>query len=119
MKTGMKTHIVKHVFLGLAMIAGLSVIIMLLWNLLIPAIFGMPAINLWQALGLFILARLFFGDIMGGKFRMGMGMHSHNNPVREKWMKMTDEERKEFISHRHHHGHGYDFFKTEEPEKES
>ena len=117
MKQDMKTHIIKHVFLGLVIIAGLSVIIMLLWNMLIPVIFGMSAINLWQALGLFILARLFFGE--GSKFRIDRGVHSYNNPVREKWMKMSEEERKEFIRHRHHHGHGYDFFKTEEPEKES
>ncbi len=117
----MKTHIIQHVFLGLAIIAGLGVIIMLLWNLLIPAVFGITAINFWQALGLFILARLFFGEIMGRKFKMGMGMHSHHNPVREKWTQMTAEERKEFIQHRHHHGHwhGYDFTNTEEPEKES
>lgn len=117
----MKTHIIKHIILALAIVAGLSVIVMLLWNLLIPSIFGITAINLWQALGLFILARLFFGSIMGNRFRMGMGMHSQHNPVREKWTQMTAEERKEFIRHRHHHGHGheYDFPNTEEPEKES
>jgi hypothetical protein len=98
------------------MIGGLSVIVMLLWNLLIPTIFGITAINFWQALGLFILARLLLGG-MSGRFLMGQGMHSHHNPVREKWMTMTSEERKEFIRRRHHHGHH--FFNTEEPEKES
>jgi len=112
----MKTHVIKRISFVFVMIGGLSVIVMLLWNLLIPTIFGITAINFWQALGLFILARLLLGG-MSGRFLMGQGMHSHHNPVREKWMTMTSEERKEFIRRRHHHGHH--FFNTEEPEKES
>jgi hypothetical protein len=114
----MKIHIIKHISFGLVMIGALCAIVMFLWNLLIPSIFGLTAINFWQALGLFILARLLLGG-MGGRFMLGRGMHSHHNPVREKWMKMTDEERKEFIRRRHPHGHRVDFFHTEEPEKES
>lgn len=32
-----------------------------LWNLLIPGIFGLPAIGFWQALGLLVLGRLLVG----------------------------------------------------------
>ena len=115
----MKFHIIKRIALMLAMILGFSIIIMVLWNLLVPAIFRLAFINFWQALGLFVLARLLFGGI-GGRF-MGMGMHSHHNAIREKWMKMTPEERKEFVHHRHHHGYDFrsDFFNAEKPEKES
>ena len=44
----------------------------------------------------------------GGRF--------HKNPIREKWMKMTPEERKEFIRNHHHfhHGFGDGFFKEEQ-----
>ena|SRR5258705_3142889 len=33
----------------------------LLWNGLMPAIFGLPPIRFWQALGLLALARILFG----------------------------------------------------------
>jgi hypothetical protein len=40
--------------------------IMLLWNWLMPQIFGLGEITYWQAVGIFILARLIFGFGMGG-----------------------------------------------------
>jgi len=39
---------------------------MTLWNILMPMIFNLPALSFWQALGLFILARILFG--FGGDF---------------------------------------------------
>lgn len=36
-------------------------ITMLLWNWLVPAIFGLGTITFWQALGLIILTNLIFG----------------------------------------------------------
>ena len=36
-------------------------IIMLLWNATIAEIFGVSTISFWQAIGLFFLAKLFFG----------------------------------------------------------
>jgi hypothetical protein len=98
-------HFFKHVIVGLAIVAGFSAVVMLLWNALVPAIFGPAVINFWQALGLLALARLLFGGL-GGMFRgsaRGGDMHSHHNSIREKWMKMTPEERKEFINKRHEH----------------
>lgn len=71
--------------------------IMLLWNWLMPEIFGLTTINFWQALGLFILSRILFSG-MGGKG----GKHSHHggHKGREKWKNMTPEERKEWFSKR-------------------
>ena len=37
-------------------------VVMLLWNWLMPAIFGLTIIKFWQAVGLVILARIFFGN---------------------------------------------------------
>ncbi len=95
------------VFLAIA--ALLSAAVMLLWNWLMPALFGLIVINFWQALGLLVLARILFGSFGHGRKgrhgRMMHGMHG-NNPLREKWMKMTDEERKEFIKRRRAHFHG-------------
>ncbi|MDR0546572.1 MAG: hypothetical protein LBG77_03170, partial [Dysgonamonadaceae bacterium] len=97
-------------------------VLMLLWNWLVPGIFGWAAINYWQALGLWALARILFGSGVGRHW-MRTGMHHHHfNPIREKWMKMSDEERKEFLKkHRHCHPFGRacreDFFQQDEPAK--
>jgi hypothetical protein len=85
-------------------IAVFGVVVMLLWNALIPGIFGLAAIGFWQALGLLILARILFGGF--GRRKMFEGP---DNPIREKWMKMSPEERKEFINKRREHFHGGPF----------
>ncbi|MDR2868479.1 MAG: hypothetical protein LBV46_02935, partial [Bacteroidales bacterium] len=56
---------VWHVLLGAAIVAGFSAVMMLLWNALIPAIFGLVCINFWQALGLLVLGRMLFGGFRG------------------------------------------------------
>ena len=33
----------------------------LLWNWLLPPLFGWPAVSFWQALGLLVLSRILFG----------------------------------------------------------
>lgn len=67
-------------------------IVMLLWNWLIPVIFGFKAISYIQALGLFLLSRILLGS-----FGFGNKKPSFGNPAfREKMMNMTDEERQQF-----------------------
>jgi hypothetical protein len=125
----MKTHLFKHVILGSAVIAGFGAVVMLLWNVLVPDIFGLAVINFWQALGLLALSRLLFSGV--GRGMTDARMYRHHNPIHEKWEKMTPEERKEFISkrhkffHRHLSGrHGFwdegsfDFDTNDEPKKE-
>jgi hypothetical protein len=94
---------VAGVLIMLAMLAVFGLGVMLLWNALLPGIFGLPALNYWQAAGLLLLSRILFGGFGGGRF-MPRGWYSkderlfrHGNPLREKWMNMTDEERKAFI----------------------
>jgi hypothetical protein len=120
------SHVVGHLLLGLAAIAGFGAAVLLLWNVLLPPIFGVAAINFWQAVGLLALCRILFGSFggFGGRHWMSHAhAHFHDNPIREKWMKMTPEERKEFIKKRHHFNHGFDFsfrhdfFDNEESEK--
>ncbi|MEM8508706.1 MAG: hypothetical protein AAF717_12790 [Bacteroidota bacterium] len=41
-------------------------VVMWLWNWLIPDLFGVPTLNYWQAVGLLLLAKLFFGFGNGG-----------------------------------------------------
>ncbi len=51
-------------FTGFALLFGFA--IMWLWNWLMPYVFGLPTINYWQAVGIFILFKLLFGGCGGG-----------------------------------------------------
>jgi hypothetical protein len=91
---------------GIVVFAGFGAIVMLLWNCLLPAIFKIATINYWQALGILALSKILFGNC-------GFGKHHHahkgfHDSLREKWMKMSDEERKEFLMHRRHFCFGHD-----------
>ena len=106
------SKIFRFRFLGilmfLGMIAAFSVAAMFLWNVLMPQIFGLPALSYWQAAGLVILARILFGGLGSGHFGSygGRGGFHHGNPFREKWMNMTDDERVEFArTHRGFRNH--------------
>ena len=101
----MKGHgwIWRHIFLipGAAVfIAALGCAVMLLWNALLPRIAGLGSVNFWEAAGLLILGRILFGGPGGMICR-----HGHKNPFKEKWLHMSDEERREFVAQFHgfHH----------------
>jgi len=112
--------IFKFRFLGivafLAMIAIFSVAAMFLWNALMPNIFGLPVLNYWQTAGLVILARILFGGLsgLGHLGQRGHGgyerLFRNGNPLREKWLNMSDDERKEFLRSRGDFSHFHDFF---------
>jgi len=67
-------------------IAGL--VVMALWNWLVPALFGGHAIDFWQALGLLVLARV----LVGGLRRGGHPGHWRGR-FAARWADMSDEER--------------------------
>lgn len=103
----MRRNGLKMFLFGIVIAALFGVLVMVLWNLIVPAVFDLPAINFWQASGLFILGRLFFGNFGPGKMMMhGRMGHMHENPMHEKWRKMTPEQREEFINKRRRFGGG-------------
>jgi hypothetical protein len=51
--------------------------VMLLWNWLMPPIFGLGQITYWQAFGIVILAKLLFGALGGGRHGPGRGPLRH------------------------------------------
>jgi hypothetical protein len=57
--------IVGVVLLGIIAVAVLAIVfgvfVKWLWNALMPEIFGLPEIGYWQAVGLAVLAHIFFG----------------------------------------------------------
>lgn len=57
--------IIGMVILGIAVSILLGFVIMWLWNWLMPSIFGLGSITYWQAVGIFILAKIIFGGISG------------------------------------------------------
>lgn len=89
----MRRHWLAHglKFLAFAVIAiGIvGAAVMALWNWLAPDLFGGHAIGFWQALGLFVLARVLVGGLRG---RGGHGMHWRHR-MSERWASMSDEER--------------------------
>jgi hypothetical protein len=101
-------------------IAAFGAVFMLLWNWLMPVIFGLVTVNFWQALGLLVLARLLFGSISNGFWKRGI-MHDRESSIHKKWMQMTPEQRKEFVNKRRQFGFGRpfgrDYFGAEEQEQ--
>jgi hypothetical protein len=113
----MKKHILIHALFGLAVAAIFSAAVMLLWNWLMPALFNFKIINLWQALGLLALSRILFGGMINNRREKYKYWH-HNNHLRNKFMKMSSEERKDFIKDKFlKHGFNCDFFQQNESEK--
>ena len=67
-------------------------VVMLLWNGLMPAIFGLPQVTFWQALGLLALSRILFG---GSGWRGHARSHVRRQ-VGERCGRMSTEERERF-----------------------
>jgi len=81
----------RFVFIPVAIAAFLSLIslvVMTLWNNLLPEIMNVSTITFWQAMGIFILSKILFGFGKGGK--MGPGW------MKNKCKDMTPEEREKF-----------------------
>ena len=64
-------------------------IVMLLWNWLVPALFGWHTLTFWQALALLALCRILFGR-WGGH---GMARSNARRRMKDRWQSMTPEER--------------------------
>nr|WKN39200.1 hypothetical protein K4G66_10875 [Tunicatimonas sp. TK19036] len=90
--------IFKVVVMATLAILALSAVVMLLWNWLIPRLLSGPTISLWEAMGLLILSRILFGNFGRGQWG-GAAMarkRTWERKFKEKWEKMTPEEREQF-----------------------
>jgi hypothetical protein len=67
-------------------------LVMLLWNWLAPALFGLQLITFWQAVGLLALCRILFGGFGLG----GGGSHRSRRHTRGRWEELTPEEQARF-----------------------
>jgi hypothetical protein len=68
-------------------------LVMLLWNWLLPTLFGWRQITFWQALGLLALCRILFG---GFGLRGGGPRTNIRRRMAERWEHMTPEEREKY-----------------------
>jgi hypothetical protein len=81
------------VFGSLAALA-IGVLVMFLWNAILPELLGVKEISYWQSVGLLVLCRILFGSFgpKGGRPR-----HMGPSPLlRAKFMNMSEEEKKAF-----------------------
>jgi hypothetical protein len=77
--------------LVVAMIAVLGLVVMNLWNWVVPGLFAdAHAIDYWRALGLLVLCRILFGGFRGRGGCRGRQWH--------RWQHMTPEEREQLRS---------------------
>ena len=70
-------------------------IVMLLWNAILPTAVHAGELSYWQAVGLLILTRILFVGF-GGKRFGGPGGFKERMYWKEKWSKMSDEEKLKF-----------------------
>jgi hypothetical protein len=83
---------VKIALFGIVAVTIVSFVVMGLWNILMPGIFGVRAISFWQALGLLVLSKILFG---GFRPYRGGGPRWRRR-LTERWEQMTPEEREKF-----------------------
>ena len=80
-------------FLGMLLFAAIGgELVKLLWNWLLPTLFGWRPITFWQAVGILALCRILFG-----RSGIGRGVRSRSGRrMAERWQRMTPEEREQF-----------------------
>jgi hypothetical protein len=67
-------------------------VVRLLWNWLLPSLFGWPRISFWQALGILALCRILFGGLGGH----GSGRSGLRRRMEERNAHLTPEEQERF-----------------------
>ena len=97
----MKRHwgigVFKFLLLVAIVLAGFGQAVLQLWNLLMPAIFGLPRLGYWQAVGLMALSWILFGGLRGfGMIRGGGHRRDWRRGLRQRWAAMSPAEREEF-----------------------
>ncbi len=88
--------VLKFLALFIVAIVLFGGVVMALWNAILPAVLGVKAITFLQALGILALSKILFGGFgRRGGWQGGRG-HQWRNNMKEKWSKMTPEEREKF-----------------------
>jgi len=85
--------IIPAAIIGMALFIAIGgEVVMLLWNWLLPGLFGWRTLGFWQAVGILALCRILFGSHgFRGPRSSGAGPR-----MVERWGRMTPEEREKF-----------------------
>jgi len=115
----------KFFAFGLVFIPLVSLAVMGLWNALLPAIFGLPAIGFGQALGLLVLSRLLFGGFGRGGWRGPRGYEwrqdgpgNWKQKMEERWKNLTPDQREQMRQRWESRCGGRGPWRREEPRSE-
>ena len=90
MSRHMHRHGPKMIFGIFALLAVFSLIVMLLWNAVMPSLVGVGSLNYLRAVGLLALCRILFGNL-------DMGFRGRR--MREHFRSMSPEHREAFVRH--------------------
>jgi Ca2+/H+ antiporter, TMEM165/GDT1 family len=81
---------------GIIAILVFGLVVMSLWNAILPAVIGVKAITFIQALGILLLSKILFGGFGGGRHRGGWRNKGKWMEMKDKFAGMTPEEREKF-----------------------
>ena len=73
-----------------------GLIVMGLWNAILPQVLNVTPINLGQAIGLLVLSKILFSGFRYGGGWGGPRRSKWKQQMQEKWINMTPEEREKF-----------------------
>ncbi len=93
-----RRSLMKALWIGpiaLVVVAVFCLVVMALWNWLVPDVFGGRTITFWQAVGLMVLSRFLLGRFHG---RPAWSSHWRHR-LFERWERMTPEERERLREH--------------------
>ena len=86
--------VLMFLLIGAAALLLFGLLVMNLWNAILPAVLHAGTISFWQALGILLLSKILFGGFHGG-WRGGR-RHQWKEKMNEKWMNMSAEEKQKF-----------------------
>lgn len=87
----------RFAWIALTFAAVMGLVVMLLWNWLIPVLFSGPHIGFGQAIGLLVLSKILFGGFGPGRWRHHAHMRQHwRKKFGEKMAAMSPEEKEAF-----------------------
>jgi Ca2+/H+ antiporter, TMEM165/GDT1 family len=82
-------------FIAAAAVLVFGVVVMLLWNAILPGLVGAATLTYWQAVGLLILSKILFGGWHGRHHdKLHRHLHGRNRLfAHEWWTNLSEEER--------------------------
>ncbi len=96
MKKRWIVRILKMFLMGIAAGLVLGLAVMLLWNALVPDLFGGPVIGYWQAVGLLLLSHLLLRGWGRWRYANGWRHERWRRRLEEKLAAMTPQDREKF-----------------------